>query len=101
MKLINDYTASPFNFERCRLFFITRTRELEVLNTIFADGNFKGTDIKVVNYELADDVKVMFNKNTVLTLIYNIIPDSTIMKKFLNGTDVDEKNAWFNNRLVF
>ena len=94
------YTISPFNFERCRIFFITRTREIEVLNTIFSPENFVGTKIEVVDYEQAGDVKVMFKKNIVLTLIYNIIPDSSVMEQFLNGTDVDESTAWFNNRSV-
>ena len=40
----------------------------------------------------------MFKKNTVVTLIYNIIPDSKVMEKFVNGTDVDESDAWFNDR---
>ena len=98
--LLQNYTESPFNFERCRIFFITRTKEIEVLNTIFNPKNFEGSEIKVVDYEQADDVKVMFKKNTVLTLIYNIIPDSKVMEDFVKGIHVDESNAWFNNRYL-
>ena len=54
----------------------------------------------MVDYEKAGDVKVMFEKDIVLTLIYNIIPDSSVMEKFLNNTDVDESSAWFNNRSI-
>ena len=69
---------------------------------VWLDNKFNSIQggIEVVDYEQAGDVKVMFKKNTVLTLTYNIIPDSKVMEDFLKGIYHDESNAWFNNRYV-
>jgi hypothetical protein len=61
---------------------------------------FKGTEVRVLNYEEAIDDKIMFTKPLVMMLRFNILPSIDIINGFLEGKQVDEKNSWFNNDRV-
>jgi len=98
--LLNKYSKSPFYYHTIKKFLHNRRREVSSLDYILSPEKFKGTDIKILNYDEASDFQIMFIKPFVLMCKYNVLPSTLIARKFLNGETIDESKSWYNNPYV-
>ena len=59
-------------------------------------GNNKASNIKVVDFESANDVQNLLSKTYVVVFEVNVLQPKTVTDSFINGLEVNETNFWFN-----
>ena len=97
IKLLNCYNLSPYNKEKSARFLGRRNREIQAIQFVLnLFRNSKASNIKVVDFESANDVENLLAKTFVVVFKVNILQPKTITESFINGTEVDEEDFWFN-----
>jgi len=94
--LLNQYITSPFYYETSSLFLIDRKREIKAVE--FLVDNFpEASNIAVADYESANDVQYIFERNEVIVLDFHILSDSNHTQNFLDGNlMINEGDFWYN-----
>ena len=98
--IFTKYRKSPFFRETVGAFLKTRKREITLIDFILNPSAIKGSGVRLLNYEEATDIKIMFQKDLVIMLQYNILPQKELITRFLNNTRMDERESWFNKNSV-
>ena len=91
VQLLNKYQSSPFQNDRLDSFIRNRKKEIERLEFILEDVQFRHSGIKLVDYDDTMDMSVVFTKPYVLMLRFNVIPSEVLVKRFLEGEEIHEE----------
>jgi len=94
--LYSEYIASPFNINNASIFLSNRNREIESIESL-TDQFPMESNIAVVDYESANDVRYIYSFKNNLILELNILTPSLYVESFLNGTMLSEDNFWYND----
>ena len=96
-RLVSDYDLSPYSKEKSDRFLGRRKREIEAIQFVLnLFENSKASDIKVVDFESANDVENLLSKRYVVILEVNVLQPKTVTDSFISGVEVNETNFWFN-----
>ena len=98
IKLLSDYIKSPYSKETSARFLGRRKREIQAMQFVLnLFGNSKASNIKVVDFENANDVQNLLSKTYVVVFKVNVLQPKTVTDSFINGVEVNETNFWFNS----
>jgi len=93
--MLGDYTASQFYFDTSSEFLIDRNREIQAIR--FLEENFPvESNIDIADYESANDVEYIFERDLVVVLEFNILSSKDLTQSFLDGNRIDESDFWYN-----
>ena len=97
IRLLSQYNLSPYNKETSARFLGRRKREIQAMQfALNLFGNSKASNIKVVDFESANDVENLLSKIYVVVFEVNVLQPKTVTDSFVNGLEVNETNFWFN-----
>ena len=97
IRLLSEYNLSPYNKETSARFLGRRKREIQAMQFVLnLFGNSKASNIKVVDFESANDVENLLSKIFVVVFEVNVLQPKTVTDSFINGLEVNETNFWFN-----
>ena len=97
IRLLSQYNLSPYNKETSARFLGRRKREIQAMQSVLnLFGNSKASNIKVVDFESANDVQNLLSKTYVVVFEVNVLQPKTVTDSFVNGLEVNETNFWFN-----
>ena len=97
IRLLSEYNLSPYNKETSARFLGRRKREIQAMQFVLnLFGNSKASNIKVVDFESANDVENLLSKIFVAVFEVNVLQPKTVTDSFINGLEVNETNFWFN-----
>ena len=97
IRLLSQYNLSPYNKETSGRFLGRRKREIQAMQFVLnLFGNSKASNIKVVDFESANDVENLLSKIYVVVFEVNVLQPETVTDSFINGLEVNETNFWFN-----
>ena len=95
MIMLNLYLESPFEFSLSWDFLVDRNREIQAIR--FLEENFPiETNMNTADYESANDVQYIFERDQVIILEFNILTSKELTQSFLDGNPIDESNFWYN-----
>ena len=97
IRLLSQYNLSPYNKETSDRFLGRRKREIQAIQFVLnLFASTKTSDIKVVDFESANDVENLLSKRYVVVFEVNVLQPKTVTDSFINGSEVNETNFWFN-----
>ena len=97
INLLSKYNKSPYNKETSARFLGRRKREIQAMQFVLnLFGNSKASNIKVVDFESANDVENLLSKIYVVVFEVNVLQPETVTNSFINGLEVNETNFSFN-----
>ena len=97
IRLLSQYNLSPYNKETSARFLSRRKREIQAMQfALNLFGNSKASNIKVIDFESANDVENLLSKIYVVVFEVNVLQPKTVTDSFVNGLEVNETNFWFN-----
>ena len=97
IKLLSQYKLSPFNKETSARFLSRRKREIQAMQFVLnLFENSKASNIKVVDFESANDVENLLSKTYVVVFEVNVLQPKNVTDSFIEGVEVNEANFWFN-----
>ena len=95
MIMLNLYLESPYEFSLSWDFLVDRNREIQAIR--FLEENFPiETNMNTADYESANDVQYIFERDQVIILEFNILTSKELTQSFLDGNPIDESNFWYN-----
>eukprot|EP00092_Neocalanus_flemingeri_P019418 GFUD01021033.1.p1 GENE.GFUD01021033.1~~GFUD01021033.1.p1 ORF type:complete len:1054 (-),score=234.72 GFUD01021033.1:7-3144(-) len=100
VKLLHEYTQSPFEFDTSDQFLIDRNREISAISFLLASFPDDPDNIAVVDYEQGSDVDFLINHDYVIMLDFKILTPLSLTENFLNGNTQNESNFWYNSIAV-
>ena len=97
IRLLSQYNVSPYNKEKSGRFLGRRKREIQAIQFVLnLFGSSKGSNIKIVDFEYASDVRDLLSKTYVVVFEVNVLQPKTVTDSFISGSEVNETNFWFN-----
>ena len=96
LELVTKYTLSQFQYETSHAFLVNRGREINSIR-YFVEIFTEESNIGLADYENANDVEYIFERDMVVVLDVNILTPASLTEEFLNGTIANEDGFWFNN----
>jgi len=96
LELVTKYTLSQFRYETSHAFLVNRGREINSIK-YFVEIFTEESNIGLADYENANDVEYIFERDMVVVLDVNILTPASLTEDFLNGTVANEDGFWFND----
>eukprot|EP00091_Calanus_sinicus_P008510 TRINITY_DN2061_c0_g1_i3.p1 TRINITY_DN2061_c0_g1~~TRINITY_DN2061_c0_g1_i3.p1 ORF type:complete len:555 (-),score=118.33 TRINITY_DN2061_c0_g1_i3:234-1826(-) len=89
LALVTEYNLSQFEYETSHGFLGKRTREVKSIEALVKTFT-EESNIGLADYENANDVEFIFERDMVIVLDVNILTPASLTEGFLNGEVVDE-----------
>jgi len=96
INLILAYDASQFMYDKSHSFLRDRRREVNAI-MVLVDYFGEETNLGLADYENANDVEYIFERDFVIVLEVNILTPESLTINFLNGKPVNESGFWYND----
>jgi len=96
LDLVTEYNLSQFEFELSEAFLVDRGREVNSIES-FVELFTEESNIGLADYENANDVEYIFERDMVIVLDVNILTPASLTQGFLDGGVVNEDGFWFND----
>ena len=97
IRLLSEYNLSPYNKEKSGRFLGRRKREIQAMQFVLSlFGKSKSSNIKVADFESANDVDNLLSKTYVVVFEVNVLQPKTVTDSFIDRLEINETNFWFN-----
>merc|ERR1712002_714477 len=83
-------------YDKSHSFLRDRRREVNAI-MVLVDYFGEESNIGLADYENANDVEYIFERDMVVVLDVNILTPASLTEDFLNGTVANEDGFWFND----
>ena len=89
LDLVTEYNLSQFEFELSEAFLVDRGREVNSIES-FVELFTEESNIGLADYENANDVEYIFERDMVIVLDVNILTPASLTQGFLDGGVVNQ-----------
>jgi len=93
--ILNAYNASQFYFPTSSKFLANRARENQAIRFLL-ESFPEQSNLVVGDFETANDAEIIFKREKVVIMNFNILTPASITDDFLDNNAQDEDQFWYN-----